>query len=315
MPTITGPDSPVDAERRKKTFYLLLGGIASLLVPALWLLYGKLNEMPEMSAAGLAGNDIFRKRGTDGSSTVKITPAASQAPPSNYMPGALTSAASVAPSSTAASGRVESTQQDSMAFIRGGQDYQEKQAPPPPPPPAPAKAPPPAPAAPAPAPTVQAKAAPPAKKPFTMPKLQGWKGFGGFGGSKASQQQQLTPQQAAQMQKAMQPQQQGAGGGLGAPGVLKAGHTGAMPQGGVPPGAAGLVPGGAGGAGMPDVGALMKNLPPGMQLPGGGQLPAATGGGMPDMSQLMKNLPPQKTGGQPMPGLGDGQTQQGQQTP
>ncbi len=282
MATLGEPGSPVDGERRKKTFYLLIGGVASLLIPALWLLYGKLNEAPSGSV-GLDPNEIFTKRGSDGGNAMKITPAASQAAPgASFMPGAFMNGATPAPVAVGAGATSAAAQaaaqapaggggapQDSMAFIRGGNDYQEKAATPPAAPaPAPAPVQKPAPVAAPPAPAPVAKAAPKQRVDPFAGKHLGTGGLkGGFG-------------------------QQGQKGMGGAQGMQGMGQTGAMPKGGVPPGAAGLAPG-AGGA-QPDMSQIMKNLPPGTQLPAGaGQMMQ----NMPTGTQVPQNIPN-------IPGLG-----------
>jgi hypothetical protein len=123
----------------------------------------------------------------------------------------------------------------------------------------------------------------------------------------------MTPQQMQMMQQMMAAQKGGGGQAAGGMGGLQGGGTGGLKglnkgggqqQQGAPQMPAGMPPG-------MDMGALMKNLPPGTQLPTGQAGPASIGGGgTPDMSKLMQNLPQQNTGGGPMPGLGD-QSQQG----
>src|SRR5437867_3535349 len=95
-----GPESPVEAERRKRTFYLLLMGVASLLVPVLWLLYSRMSDSSGERSTGLSAAELFSKRGTDGSSAVKTTPAGSQAAPA-FSAAPAAPAASAAPQNSA----------------------------------------------------------------------------------------------------------------------------------------------------------------------------------------------------------------------
>ncbi len=241
MTTSPDPEGKDTAYRQKRTLLLLIGGIACLLLPLIWILYLKLSE-PQVLPTGLSASDIFTKRGGNSGEAGKISPAASAAAPMAFSPAPplpSTSQEAALPAPNKAAATQSAAGQDSMAFIRGGQDYQEKTPPPQPQVQAGTTTPPPPPPIPAPQPAARQKssaktAAKPSPKPLVMPKLQGWSGPTAFGHNK--------PQKAA-------PQ------------------SGALPQGSVAPAAAGLVPQGAGG--LPDMSQLMKNLPAGAQLPQG----------------------------------------------
>lgn len=292
--------SPVDedreAQRQKRTVLLMIGGALSLLLPLLAAVYIR---MTDVQAPTSSGGSAFAHRAS-AQEAPRIAPAITPAP-STAGGGALAQVP-VAPPRESSPAPIQADapsapQGGSLGFIRGGDDYykdkdkqaaagpqvqqpqtQQAQAAPPPPPQVAAAEP-------------AAKRGKPAPKPFSMPKLQPTKGFSSFrggGGGMGSQQgggameagAQGGADPAAAMQ-AMQGMQGMPGGGAGAqrPMAQMNGKTSGFGQGHGPNG----VPADAlKDQGMPDMGAMMKNIP------GGGA------GGLPDVSSMLQNMPGQE---------------------
>lgn len=249
---------PVDEvfERRRRTVNLMIAGAVVLLLPLLVIVFLLKNK-----DAGKGGEEstnlyLFQKRRGGGEILKPVTTAAPNK-------DALSKSSLFAPAGESAEG---TSGQGSMGFIRGGEDYSyEPEKPPvaevkkePEAEPKPAKEE---------APVV---AAPTETRPVARPKLQA-SGGGSFAVKRLSEKNQSRFGPSLSSGKSDgSDSDEGAGGNQPKLGLGKA--AGALP---------GAVPGG-----MPDMSALMKNMP-------AGGMPA---GGMPDMSQMMKNMP---AGGMP----------------
>jgi hypothetical protein len=157
----------VDADRRARTRWLMLGGAASLVLPLLGVFYLHWAE----TAGGASGShgEVFEHR--EGSDSRLVPTQAVALPPVPKRP-----AAGAAKTAAPASG-------SSLDFIKPSEELRTKvEEKPPAPAPAPAKP------APAPAPVKKAPAKAAAKvkkgtKPFAHPKLQQTRGFSNFGSS------------------------------------------------------------------------------------------------------------------------------------
>jgi len=149
-------------ERRRRTAYLIVGGVLSLLLPLLGALYLKLSETAP-PAGNVDAAAVFAHR--DGPAP-RLLPAAAPAAPGQ--PAAAPPVPGPAPSAPGS--------ESGLSMVRGGQDYYQE--PQPPPQPAPAKA---APApAPAPKPIPQPKAVEAPASSFSFAKLKPVSGFGSW---------------------------------------------------------------------------------------------------------------------------------------
>ena len=174
-----------EAKRDKRSLYLLIAGVAGLLLPLIAVAYMRMREASVPAGATTGG--VFENRGEGARNRIKaaLTPA-----PASSMPTALSSpapTAAAAPADPAAPARKSF---DSIGFIKGGNDYFQEAAKP-------------AASVQAPAKTVaaepeqeeqkladappQAPAAKKGKKAFTMPKLQPSGGTGSFTSFKGGQ--------------------------------------------------------------------------------------------------------------------------------
>lgn len=213
------------AQRRKRTLYLVVGGVLSLVLPLLGLIYFKLSET-QVFSGNVDPNAVFARR--EGLSA-RIQPAGAPAAPSSP-PGAAAATGTPLPVSQGA--------ESGLSMIRGGNDYyQEKTQPTPTPAPAPVKPPPVAPPA---APAKTAAATGP--QPFSMAHLKAT-GLGDVrswfsGGSPRPSSAPGRPQAQAQ-------------------GTQQAPNINALLN--AAPGASGTATGVA--PAVPDINALLKNMP------------------------------------------------------
>ena len=302
-----------EAKRDKRSLYLLIAGVAGLLLPLIAVAYMRMREASVPAGATTGG--VFENRGEGARNRIKaaLTPA-----PASSMPTALSSpapTAAAAPADPAAPARKSF---DSIGFIKGGNDYFQEAAKP-------------AASVQAPAKTVaaepeqeeqkladappQAPAAKKGKKAFTMPKLQpsggtgsftSFKGGQGLGAGRQGQQGGgEDPQQAAMAAMA-----NAAGGAApAAKPETKGGVGGGMYKPASGPGSGANLS--SFGKKAPQGGPVMPGAPGG--APGGQPMPEMpAGGGMPDMGALLKGVPgKEKTGGvdiggmlQGIPGMG-----------
>lgn len=177
------PDPDQDAaelERKNKTFWLLAGGAASLILPLLGVVYLRMTDTG--SAASPTGrNDLFERRDNG---QMKISPSQAAVPPSAM----AVPAPSPLPS---ARGGAQKPAESSLDFIKANTEMQGRVAEAPKAATATVAAAPSAASAvanaaePA-APARKAAAAKPVKKPFAMPKLQPSRGFSTMGGNKGA---------------------------------------------------------------------------------------------------------------------------------
>lgn len=291
-------DEEREIARNRRTLYLVIGGVLSLLVPLLGALYLRMSDRSFMNAGG-TGAIIFSRRAA-GDKAPSLTPNMAAA---SVGIGRVTEAAPkmnspmpvAAPESSARDGG------DSLSFLRGGEDYYGDGSSQPPPPQQQEPASPP-PAEPPTQAQAAAKAAPAAKagpKPFAMPKLKPSSGFSDFKGggrlspgsgapagpNPAALQQQAAAAQAAggqQPQSAWKPAS-GPGSGANLPALGQLGQKkGAAP----PPGAPGAAPAMPAMPAMPDIGGLLQGAMP----PGG--LPKEAGGvKIPDVGGMLNSIP------------------------
>lgn len=306
---MAAPPSVEDAEiaRNRRTLYLIVAGVLSLLVPLVGVLYLKLSDNSRGGTPGSAGIVFSRRMAGDDPPTLNPAAAAAAA---SALRGIVTTAAPkmnsplpvAAPESSArASG-------GSLSFLRGGEDYygdgdtqlpvgqtppQQQQAE------APAAggsgASPAGAASPA-AATTPAASPKTGQKAFVMPKLKPSSGFSDFksrgtslsglgapaGAGPAALQQQAAAAQAAgaggtqQSQSAWKPAS-GPGSGANLPQLGQLGQKGAAPVG------AAAATGAPGMPAMPDIGGLLKGMP---------EIPKEAGGmKMPDVGSLLNSIP------------------------
>jgi hypothetical protein len=158
------PEEEIQEGRKKRTYLLLAGGAASLLLPLAGVFYIKISESKAARAPGQAASVFDRREGGDAkvviTQTVTINPAVSAAS-SLPVPG----------------GTTESPSGSSLDFVKGGSNsyFQDKAGE------APKGSTPTAAAAPPPEPEPEPKAATAkgGKKAFVMPRLSGTKSMAG----------------------------------------------------------------------------------------------------------------------------------------
>jgi len=223
-------------ERNRRTFYLLLGGAASLLIPLLGVLYIRLTESSALPGGATSHAFAHREAQAD-----RIRAAATPAPPVPMAP---------APG-TAGGAPVQTTAGDSLGFVKGGSEYYPTEPATPVAAPQQTEAPPPVAKADPPQDDAAANKKPikPGPKPFQQPKLQGSKFGGGFSnGFSGNKQFGVGGRNQPQGGMPQQGQQLPPGGMPDVSGMLK-NISGA---------------GGAAGAGkqqgMPDVGSMLQGI-------------------------------------------------------
>lgn len=266
---MSNPDpEDLSGTRNRRSLYLLMAGIASLLIPLLAVLYLRMSETGSRAAAVDSPGAFVRREGSTG----RIKSASAAAMPLPPLPAANPSLPKAAAYSPAA-------KNDSLGFIKGGSEYFPKEKPEAPPPPQITTQEQPAP---------EQKSAPSkqkgktAYKPFNPPKLQStgssfsnFRGRQSWGTNSSQQSREVPtdteqPGQGAASAGGYRKTVSGPGSGTDLPSLSKKKAPADQAPDGPPPGE------------MPDVDSMLNSIP-------GATDPSKTGGV--DIGGMLNNIP------------------------